>query len=124
MTTPATNLQQLVDQARSLDSSRIAVVNAAQGVVIETLHEADAMGFFEPCLIGTPAGIQVLSEDRELRAQADWIIAASTGAAAAAKAIELASTGKVDAVMKGQVHIDTLMHALRNRKCPGCVRVA
>ena len=48
----AQKLQHLVDQAKTLEPIRVAVVDAAQDVVIETLREAQALGFIEPRLIG------------------------------------------------------------------------
>ena len=54
MAAPVRNLQQLVDQAQALEPIRVAVADAAQKVVIETLRDAHALGFVEPRLIGEP----------------------------------------------------------------------
>lgn len=116
-------LQDLVDQAQALPPIRIAVVDAAQGVVIETLHKGDDLGIVGPRLIGDAASIAALCKARGWKVKADWIIPAATDSAAAVQAVEFARTGQVDAVMKGAVHTDLLMHALleeeRGLRVPG-----
>lgn len=51
------HLTPLVDRARSLEPIRVAVVEAAQQVVIETVREACELGFVEPRLIGDAEAI-------------------------------------------------------------------
>ncbi len=116
VTNQTSNLQNLVDQARSFGPVRVAVVDAAQAVVIETLREAHALGIVEPRLIGDAGSIAALCEAHGWKIQPDWIIAASTDEASAAQAVKLARTGQVDAVMKGNVHTDVLMHALLDKE--------
>jgi len=116
MTNETKNLQHLVDQARSFRPIRIAVVDAAQAVVIETLREAYSLGIIEPILVGDVGSIAALCEAQGWKIQANWIIAAPTDEVSAAKAVELARTGQVDAVMKGNVHTDVLMHALLDKE--------
>lgn len=116
MTRSPGNLQQLVDAVKSLTPIRVAVVDAAQAVVIETLQEAHTLGIVEPRLVGNAESIVALCEAQGWKVNADWIIPATTDAASAAKAVELARTGQVDAIMKGNVHTDVLMHALLDKE--------
>ena len=116
MTMHAQKLQHLVDQARTLKPIRVAVVDAAQGVVIETLREAYALGLVEPRLVGDPGAIIALCRDHDWKVAEDWIVPATTDAAGAAKAVELVRTGESDAVMKGDIHTDALMHALLDKE--------
>jgi len=109
-------LNELVEQACTLGPLRIAVVDAAQGVVIETLREAHARGLVEPRLIGDHAAISSLCSAQGWEFEADWIVAARNDGEAAATAVELARSGKVDAIMKGNVHTDALMHALLDKE--------
>ena len=111
----APNLQHLVDQAKKFEPTRVAVANAAQGVVIETLREAHALGFVEPRFIGEPEAITALCKSIGWNVTKDWIMAAKTDAAMAAKAVELVQTGEADAIMKGRIHTDLLMHALLDK---------
>jgi phosphotransacetylase len=108
-------LNQLVEQASSLGPLRVAVVDAAQGVVIQTLREAHALGFVEPRLIGDAVAIASLCDGVGWQVEKESILAAGDDAAAA-MAVELARSGQVDAIMKGNVHTDVLMHALLDKE--------
>ena len=110
------NLQYLVDQAKLFSPIRVAVVDAAQAVVIETLREAHALGIVEPHLIGDAGAIAALCDAQGWKFKADWIIHTDSDEASAAKAVELARTGQVDAVMKGNIHTDVLMHAVLDKE--------
>ena len=109
-------LSDLTEAARALAPIRVAVVDAAQGLVIETLREAHALGFVEPRLIGAPEAIESVCNDLGWQAEDGWIVAAPTDSAAAKKAVELVCDGEVDAVMKGNIHTDALMHALLDKE--------
>ena len=109
-------LKDLVDQAQRLEPIRVAVVDAAQGLVIESLREAHALGMVEPLLIGNPALIESACGDLDWRTDDHWIIPAPSDPAAAAKAVTLVRDGVADAVMKGNIHTDTLMHALLDKE--------
>lgn len=116
MTMHAKTLQYLVDQAKGLDPIRVAVADAAQRVVIETLREACALGFVEPRLVGDPGAIAAICGDIGWKTTTDWFVPASTDAMAAAKTVELVRTGEADAIMKGQIHTDALMRALLDKE--------
>lgn len=111
MTIHPNNLQYLIDQAAALPALRVAVVDASQPVVIETLREAQSLGIVEPWLVGEPGAICAAC------ARLGWdpgerIVAAPDDAEAAARAVAMARAGTVDAIMKGDIHTDLLMHAL------------
>ncbi len=110
----AANLQHLIDQARTFRPTRVAVADAAQGVLLETLREAHGLGFVEPRLVGDPEAIASLCQSLDWAVPKDWIVPADTDAAAAAKAVELVRAREADVVMKGHIHTDALMHALLN----------
>jgi phosphate acetyltransferase len=109
-------LQQLLDRAKLHEPIRVAVVDAAQDVVIETLREAHALGIIEPLLIGDPEATVTLGEALNWKMRDNWIIPASGDAAAAAKAVELARSGEAHAVMKGNIHTDVFMRALLDKE--------
>ncbi len=111
----AGHIQHLIDEAGALSPIRVAVVDAAQGVVIETLREAHALGFIEPRLVGVPDQIRAVCDDLDWTRASEWIVPANSDAAAAAKAVELVRAGEADAIMKGLIHTDVLMHALLDR---------
>jgi phosphotransacetylase len=115
MAAPASTLQHLLDQDRTFGPIRVAVADAAQGLLLETLYEAHALGFAEPHLIGDPASIAAYCQSMGWNVSKDWIVPASTDPAMAAKAVELVRSGKADVVMKGHIHTDALMHALLDK---------
>jgi len=110
------NLKELIDRARAGKPIRVAVVNSAQRVVVETLREAHALGFVAPRLIGERDATLALCEAIGWRTEPDWIVPAPSPAAAARKAVELVRTGAADALMKGRIHTDELMHALLDKE--------
>jgi phosphotransacetylase len=109
-------LKALIDQARGLEPIRVAVADAAQGLVIETLREAHALGIVEPRLIGAPEAIESTCTDLGWKTEDGWIVPAPTDPAAAAKAVALVRDGEADAVMKGNIHTDLLMRALLDKE--------
>jgi phosphotransacetylase len=117
------NLQHLIEQARTFEPTRVAVADAAQGVLIETLREAHRLGFIEPRLVGDPEAIATACRSAGWDVTKDWIVPAQADAAMAARAVELVRMGAADVVMKGHIHTDTLMHVLldkhRGLRVPG-----
>ena len=109
-------LKDLIDQAQKLAPIRVAVVDAAQGLVIETLREAQALGIIEPRMIGVPEAIESVCRDLGWPAHDDWIVPATSDPAAAATAVELVRDGAADAVMKGNIHTDVLLRALLDKE--------
>lgn len=106
------SLDHLVDKAKALGPIRIAVVAAAQDLVIETLREAQSLGLVEPRLVGVAEDIRRVCTEVGWPVPEDRIMPAASDEAAAAKAVALVRSGEADAVMKGHLHTDALMHAL------------
>ncbi|MEN3228353.1 bifunctional enoyl-CoA hydratase/phosphate acetyltransferase [Methylorubrum rhodesianum] len=109
---PLRHFQDLIDRARRRPPLRVAVVNAAQPVVLETLREAADLGLVVPHLVGAR---QRLSD---LGAAMSWSISslplteAGDDETAAMVGVQLVREGRADALMKGLVHTDILMHAV------------
>ena len=116
MTSAPASLRQLVDKAKALGAIRVAVADAEQDLVIETIREAQGFGLIEPRLVGNPEAIRRVAAELGWRVAGDWIVPARSDADAAAKAVALARDGEADAVMKGRLHTDTLMHALLDKE--------
>lgn len=116
MTSSAKSLEQLVDQAKALGPVRVAVASAAQDLVIETMREAQSRGLIEPQLIGEPAAIRRVAAEAGWELPENWVIPAASDSEAADRAVALVREGRADAVMKGHLHTDVLMHALLNEQ--------
>jgi len=105
-------LMELVVHACNLGPIRVAVVDAAQRLVLESLREAHELGIIEPALIGNPDDIQSAARDLDWPIKDGWIIPAKNDTAAARKAVAMAVDGTTDAVVKGNIHTDVLLRAL------------
>ncbi len=116
MATHLGTLKDLIDQAQKLEPIRVAVVDAAQGLVIETLREAHELGIVEPHLIGDAAAIEKTCLEFGWPVRESWLVPAPNDPAAAAKAVELVRDGRADAIMKGNIHTDVLMRELLRKE--------
>lgn len=116
-------LERIVNQAKGESPIRLAVVNASQRIVLETLVQAHAIGLVEPILIGERAEIEAHFPGDPATLLKWETISAATDARAAALAVELVRGGRADAIMKGYVHTDVFMRALldvdRGLRVPG-----
>ena len=108
--------QELLDQARADRPTPTAIAGAASAVALESARAASDEGLIEPILVGAP------QEIADLAAKMDWdisqlrVVAANGEAEAARQAVALCRSGEAEALMKGQVHTDTLMRAVVNRE--------
>ncbi len=105
-------LDDLVQQARHGDPIRVAVVNAAQAAVLETLRDAVRLGIAEPVLIGRCVEIAKVAATLGWELDLASVIEADSEADAARRGVELVRAGRADALMKGHIHTDAFMRAL------------
>lgn len=105
-------LDDLVQQARDGEPIRVAVVNAAQTAVLETLRDAVRLGIAEPVLIGRSVEIAEIAATLAWEIDPASVVEADSEADAARRGVELVRDGHADALMKGQIHTDAFMRAL------------
>ena len=103
-------LQQLVDMARTYGPQRMAVVHPVDPVSLIGAVEAAHQGLIIPVLVGPEARIREVARTARIDLSPYTLVAADHAPLSAARAIELARAGKVDALMKGALHTDELMH--------------
>lgn len=108
----AHKLRDLINRSRGSDPIRVAVVNAAQKVVLETLSEAVELGIIEPILIGESNAIRELAVSAGIRNATERIIDVKGDAAAAAAGVSLIRDGDADVLMKGHIHTDVFLRAI------------
>ena len=115
-------LHHLIDGARDLDPVRVAVVDEAQPVVLETLRDAMLLGPAEPRLVGDPDAIPGLCRDLDWPVDPEWIISTTSDTEAAARAVSMMRRGEADVLMKGKpAHrcTDAFSAGQRNRLAHG-----
>ncbi len=105
-------LDDLIQQARGGEPIRVAVVNAAQGAVLETAREAARLGIAEPVLLGRAAEIVEVASALGWEVDPESVIEVDSEADAARTGVELVRTGRAEALMKGHIHTDALMRAV------------
>lgn len=104
----------LLDKAEMLDPLVTAVAAPEGRASLGGAMLAARHGIITPILIGDRAAIEAAAEAEEEDLDGVEIIEAEDHASAAAKAVELAHTGRAGAVMKGHLHTsDLLRHVLK-----------
>ncbi len=109
---PGARHRQLVDLTEDRDPVRTAVVNPVDQVSLIGAVEAAKAGLIVPVLVGPEDVIAAAAKSGGIDVSGFEQVAAGSAEEASAKAVELALAGSVDALMKGALHTDVLMHAV------------
>lgn len=102
----------LLARCQGLAPVRTAIVHPVQANVLEAARDALEAGLIAPTLVGPRARIQDAAKAGAINISAWPLIDVEHSHAAAAKAAELARSGRVDAIMKGALHSDELLGAI------------
>ena len=117
---PIHSAQQLIDRAVEIATEgrkKTVAVAAAQDVdVIGAVAGAYADGFLNGVLIGDRSIITKLADEAEIDLDGLQIVDEPDVSRAAQKAVELASEGKADAIMKGFLPTSALLKTVLNRR--------
>ncbi len=108
--------QHILSKAEGMTPPVVAVVYPLSDVALAGAVEAAELGLIVPKLIGPVTAIRALAETLKLDIAAYAVIDAEDAAEAASISVELCRAGKADALMKGSLHTDHLMHAVMNDK--------
>ena len=92
-----------------------AIAAAAEPAVLHGARLASEGGLITPVLIGDPEAIADAARATNWDLAGLRVVAASDHAACAAAAVALARGGEVQALMKGHLHTDVLLHAVLDR---------
>ena len=107
---------QLLNAAKAMPRIRMGVVHPCSREALEGALDADRLGLIQAILIGPEARIRSLAEECRFDLSGFSIVDVPHSHAAAAKAVELARAGEVEALMKGSLHSDELLGAVVNRQ--------
>ena len=114
MTNKNLRYDQLLNAAKALPRIKMGVVHPCSREALEGALDADRLGLIQALLIGPESRIRSLAEECQLDLSGFSILDVPHSHAAAAKAVELARAGDVDALMKGSLHSDELLSAVVN----------
>ena len=104
--------RRLMDMARSLPPLRTAVVHPVDDASIKGAAEAHAQGLIRAVLVGPEAKIRRAAEAAGVDLSGMELVPVEHSHAAADMAVAMARDGRVEALMKGALHTDELMHAV------------
>jgi phosphate acetyltransferase/phosphate butyryltransferase len=102
----------LLHAATDVPRVRTAVVHPVDAVSLLGAVEAAREGLIEPVLVGPEAKIRQAAAQANIDLTPYSIVPTEHSHAAADAAVALARTGDVQAIMKGALHTDELMHAV------------
>jgi len=106
--------QRLMDHARTLGAIRVAVAHPCDALSLSAALDAQAAGLMTPVLVAPRARLEALAAEAGLDLSGIAIEDVPHSHAAAERAVHLAASGQVEALMKGSLHTDELMAAVVN----------
>jgi phosphotransacetylase/acyl dehydratase len=104
--------RKLVEMTRGLPPVRTAVVHPVDAVSLLGAIEAAREQLIVPLLIGPKAKIRAAAAQAQLDISPYELISTEHSEAAAVLSVAMARAGKVEALMKGALHTDELMHVV------------
>ena len=112
LTVNGDGLHRLLDHVRPMGATPMGVVHPCDALSLSGALDARAAGLITPVLIGPRARILAVAQANGLDISGIDIEDVPHSHAAAARAVELAAQGRVEALMKGSLHTDELMAAV------------
>jgi phosphate acetyltransferase len=102
----------ITERCKGLEALRTAIVHPVKAEALQAVVDAVKADLIIPVLIGPLAKIKAAAKEAKIDLGSWETIDTEHSHAAAAKAVELAVAGKVDAIMKGSLHTDELLGAV------------
>jgi len=106
----------LINAAQAEAVIKVAVAHPCDDVSLHGAIEGARLRLIEPILVGPVARIRSVASQAGLDLGSLEIVDAEHSHASATKAVELVTTGRVEALMKGSLHTDELMGAVVSRQ--------
>jgi phosphate acetyltransferase len=100
----------LIRRCAGLRPARTAVVHPCDALSLAAAVEAAREDLIVPVLVGPEEKIRIAANAAQLDISSFRLLSTLHSHAAAEKAVNLACTGEVEAIMKGSLHTDELMH--------------
>ena len=103
---------QLIRGCQGCEPVPCAIVHPCDRDSLAGAIEAARRGFIVPVLVGPEEKIRKAAEEAQIDLAPYRIVTTEHSHASAAKSVELARTGEVEALMKGSLHTDEIMGAI------------
>src|SRR5580698_5106671 len=100
----------ILARATGLKPALTAVVHPCDAPSLSAAVEAANAGLIVPVLVGPEAKIRAVAADSGLDISKYRLVSVPHSHAAAAEAVAMAGRGEAEALMKGSLHTDELMH--------------
>jgi len=104
--------KRLIAAAQKASRIKVAVAHPCDEVSLSGAIDAHELGLIDPILVGPPERIRSAAKEARLEIDGFEIVASAHSHESAAKAVQLVTTGRVEALMKGSLHTDELMSAV------------
>ncbi|HJT42185.1 MAG TPA: bifunctional enoyl-CoA hydratase/phosphate acetyltransferase, partial [Rhizomicrobium sp.] len=101
---------QLIQRCAGIRPALTAVVHPCDGASLTAAIEAAQHGLITAVLVGPEKKIRAVAETHHLDISACRLVNVPHSHAAAAEVVRLVASGEVEALMKGSLHTDELMH--------------
>jgi phosphate butyryltransferase len=111
-----TSFDELITRAKALGPARVAVVEAHDPDVLESLAQAGPMGLARPILVGTRAKIEAAAKKVGCPLAPDAVVETPHEDASVRQAIDLVREGRADLLMKGKVTTASLIRGIVDRE--------
>lgn len=108
--------QQLITMTEGLKPLVTAVVHPVEENSLSGAIEAAQEGLIIPLLVGPEDKIRKAAEDLKIDLSPYEIVATKHSHEAAEKAVELVRSGRAEAIMKGKIHTEELLHPILNKE--------
>jgi phosphate acetyltransferase len=113
---PHEKYDRLVAAAQKEQTIKVAVAHPCDEVSFRGAVEAKRLRLIEPVLVGPVERLRNVAAQAGFDISTMEIVASEHSQDSAAKAVELVTAGKVEALMKGSLHTDELMGAVVSRQ--------
>ncbi len=110
------SFNELIERARQLGPARIAVVEAHDPDVLESLGQAQPLGLATPILVGNPTKIEAAAAKVGYAIPAGALVPTTSEEASVRQSIDLVREGKADFLMKGKVTTATLIRGIVDKE--------
>lgn len=95
---------------------KTAVVHPVRGQDIELVAEAVKQNLIDPVLIGPKQRVETAAQEVKIDISKWVLIDVEHSHAGAAKAAEMAANNEVEAILKGGIHTDEILHAIITKR--------